>query len=68
MDTDTLYYLGYSSLPAYLDQAVAAGGRYRYAVSAITDAGVESAPSAEVIALMPGKVYLPIVFKQTARQ
>ncbi len=66
--TDTLHYLGYSQTPAYLDQNVEAGGRYRYAVSAITDAGVESTPSAEVIALMPGKVYLPIVFKQATRQ
>jgi hypothetical protein len=61
--SDTLQYIGPSPIGSYLDQGVTGGTRYRYAVSSFTDAGVESARSAEVSVLVPAGVYLPLVFK-----
>jgi hypothetical protein len=42
------------TVPAYRDATVAAGHRYAYRVTAVSEAGNESAPSGEVVEIAPG--------------
>ncbi len=47
----------------FLDETIQPGKAYRYAVSAVSSAGVESPKSAELSFAMSRAVYLPIVLR-----
>lgn len=64
--TDTLQAVAAVSTTAYLDTDLADETMYRYAVSSFTDVGIESALSEEAVAIVPKRVFLPVIARNAA--